>query len=309
MAKFLTGIRLVLLSAATTLVLSAEETAPSLGLDYSITTGGSGELVWEIKDADGKIRDLSDDEKRRLLREKYFPEALAGAEAGKAPEVWIVGFFYLDGTVTEKDPGKAEEAFRRGLELGRPDGLLYLADHFYKEGMDKERAPEDRSRDFDHSGALTTELLEAGYEGAASLAISLASVHMFAWYGAEKDLDKAEKIHDNKYNYDRVNYINGRTKIDIICPDHGVFSQTPNAHLRGQGCPVCGKEKQSNSRRLTTQDFIERSKGVHGYTYDYSESIYEKENIPTEEPNVTAPDEWSPDFNLTIFGENIYDRK
>jgi len=37
--------------------------------------------------------------------------------------------------------------------------------------------------------------------------------------------------------------------------------------------------------------------------------LYEKENIPTEEPNVTAPDEWSPEFNLTIFGENIYDRK
>jgi membrane protease YdiL (CAAX protease family)/tetratricopeptide (TPR) repeat protein len=197
MAKLLTGIRLFLLFAATSLVLSAEEANPSLGLEYSITTSESGELVWEIKDAGGNVRDLSEDEKNRLLREKYFPEALAAAGAGKAPEVWIVGFFYLDGVATEKDLGKAEEAFRRGLELGRPDGLLYLADYFYKEGMIREREREEKSRDFDYAEALTAELLEAGHKEAASFAISLASVHMFAWYGAEKDLDKAETILDS----------------------------------------------------------------------------------------------------------------
>jgi len=197
MGKILTGIRLaLLLLAAPAFTLRAEEAPDSLGLEYSITANEDGELAWEIKDAAGEIRDLSADEKVRLLRENYFPEAQAGAEAGKAPYVWIIGFFYLDGTVTEKDLGKAEGAFRRGLDLGRPDGLIYLADFYYKEGMRKERDAAARARDFDHAGALTVAVLEAGHEGAASLAISLASVHLFAWYGAEKDLVKAEVILD-----------------------------------------------------------------------------------------------------------------
>jgi membrane protease YdiL (CAAX protease family) len=196
MGKILTGLRLALLLAGPAFTLPAEETSGALGLEYSITANEEGRLVWDIKDAAGEIRDLSDDEKVRLLREKYYPEARVRAEAGKAPEVWTVGFFYLDGTVTDKDFGKAEEAFRRGLDLGRPDGLLYLADFFYKEGMRKDRGKEERVSDFEHSGAITTELLEAGYEEAASLAISLASVHLFAWYGAEKDPVKAGAILD-----------------------------------------------------------------------------------------------------------------
>lgn len=194
MAKLFTGIRLALLLAAPVFTVRAEAAADSLGLEYSITANQSGDLVWEIKDAEGKNRDLSAAEKVRLLREKYFPEARAQAEAGKAPEVWLVGFFYLDGTVTEMNLGKAEEAFRRGLKLGRPDGLLYLADYYYREGMRKERDSGEKARDFDHAGVLTVAMLEAGYEEAASLAISLASVHLFGWYDAEKDLGKGEEI-------------------------------------------------------------------------------------------------------------------
>lgn len=193
MGKLLSGIRLVLLLAASALPLHGEEAAGSLGLGYSITTNGDGELVWEIKEGEGENRDLSEAEKIRLLREKYFPEARAKAEAGKAPEVWLVGFFYLDARVTEKDLVKAEKAFRRGLELGRPDGLLYLADYYYREGMGT-RDPAQKARDFDHAGTLTMAMLEAGHEEAASLAIPLASVHLFAWYDADKDLEKGEGI-------------------------------------------------------------------------------------------------------------------
>jgi len=54
-------------------------------------------------------------------------------------------------------------------------------------------------------------------------------------------IDAAKKIHTNRYNYDIVNYINNKTKVIITCPEHGMFNQTPGAHLAGKGCPECGK--------------------------------------------------------------------
>lgn len=93
-------------------------------------------------------------------------------------------------------------------------------------------------------------------------------------------IDQSEKIHDNKYDYSKVNYVNNRTKVNIICPEHGVFPQTPGAHLRGQGCPICGREKSDLSRRLTTDEFIKRAKEVHGNEFDYSESTYSTESTP-----------------------------
>lgn len=53
-------------------------------------------------------------------------------------------------------------------------------------------------------------------------------------------LKKAAEVHGDKYSYSDVNYINTKTKISIKCPDHGFFEQTPNRHLDGRGCPVCG---------------------------------------------------------------------
>lgn len=47
------------------------------------------------------------------------------------------------------------------------------------------------------------------------------------------------KVHGNVYDYSMVQYKNAYTKVRIICKDHGVFLQTPNAHSRGQGCPKC----------------------------------------------------------------------
>lgn len=54
---------------------------------------------------------------------------------------------------------------------------------------------------------------------------------------------KAKKIHNEKYNYDLVVYENCRTKVIIICPIHGEFEQTPNAHIYAcSGCEKCARE-------------------------------------------------------------------
>ena len=60
----------------------------------------------------------------------------------------------------------------------------------------------------------------------------------------EKFIEKSNKVHtDNKYDYSKVVYGKNNTeKVIIICPIHGEFLQTPNGHLNGRGCPMCGNE-------------------------------------------------------------------
>mgnify|MGYP003610284029 FL=1 len=62
--------------------------------------------------------------------------------------------------------------------------------------------------------------------------------------------------HGDKYDYSKVEYINNKTKVTIICKTHGDFLQTTLNHLQGQGCPQCGKE--SHWRR---SDYIKKAKG------------------------------------------------
>ena len=57
----------------------------------------------------------------------------------------------------------------------------------------------------------------------------------------EKFIKKSMNVHGNKYNYTLVNYINNISKVVIICPTHGEFTQSPSKHMSGQGCPECGR--------------------------------------------------------------------
>jgi hypothetical protein len=79
----------------------------------------------------------------------------------------------------------------------------------------------------------------------------------------------ANKIHKNTFDYSKVNYVNNKTPITIICKVHGKFSQTPSRHLNAiYGCPTCGVTK-------TTYKFIKDAIKKHGLLYDYSKSIYQ----------------------------------
>jgi len=55
-------------------------------------------------------------------------------------------------------------------------------------------------------------------------------------------IDKSNDIHKNRYVYDYVVYTTSKTKVQIICPDHGPFMQRPTQHMRGEGCPECGRQ-------------------------------------------------------------------
>ena len=80
---------------------------------------------------------------------------------------------------------------------------------------------------------------------------------------------KSNEIHKFKYDYSKVEYVNNKTKVCIVCPIHGEFWQTPHAHIHGQGCPACG-----GTKKLTTKTFILRAREIHGWKYDYSKVEY-----------------------------------
>jgi len=93
-------------------------------------------------------------------------------------------------------------------------------------------------------------------------------------------VERARKIHGNKYDYSKVNYIKSNCKTTIICKECGQeFEQTPNKHLQGKGCPYCANKNHVKRlaaiNRSSKEEFIEKARKVHGNKYDYSKIEYE----------------------------------
>jgi flagellar biosynthesis/type III secretory pathway chaperone len=67
----------------------------------------------------------------------------------------------------------------------------------------------------------------------------------------EQFIEKAKRVHGNRYDYSKLEYIDARTKVIIICKEHGEFKQKPVSHLRNHHCDFCAKEnrKQTNIER------------------------------------------------------------
>lgn len=60
----------------------------------------------------------------------------------------------------------------------------------------------------------------------------------------EDFIEKATKIQGDLYDYSQVDYQGSKIKVKIFCKKHEkYFLQTPNAHLRGSGCPICKTSK------------------------------------------------------------------
>lgn len=83
-------------------------------------------------------------------------------------------------------------------------------------------------------------------------------------------IEKAKKIHGDKYNYEHTVYKNSRTKVKIVCKIHGEFEQRSFDHLKGRGCIYCANDKLRCSKDL----FLEKAKKIHGKLYSYDEVIY-----------------------------------
>lgn len=110
----------------------------------------------------------------------------------------------------------------------------------------------------------------------------LPTGHSIGGYGCEKcgrdtlkiDITEvilvAKRIHNNKYSYNKICYINSATPVTITCRIHGDFDQLLNMHTRGHGCKKCYYE----SLMLSNEVFISKALAVHGDKYGYSECNY-----------------------------------
>ena len=89
-------------------------------------------------------------------------------------------------------------------------------------------------------------------------------------------INEARKVHGDKYDYSLIlDYKNDREKYPIVCPEHGIFYQAMNNHIKAkQGCPICGRIKCDGKRKLSFEDFVERANFIHENKYTYNESSY-----------------------------------
>jgi hypothetical protein len=88
----------------------------------------------------------------------------------------------------------------------------------------------------------------------------------------------AKKVHGDVYDYSKSQYVDSKTKLEIICKLHGSFWQSPNTHTQGRGCKKCGTalaiKKGVGPKKKTTEEFILDARKKHGDTYDYSKVDY-----------------------------------
>lgn len=77
---------------------------------------------------------------------------------------------------------------------------------------------------------------------------------------------RANKVHNFKFDYKLVRYVNGRSAVSIVCPVHGVFSQRAGQHSFGKGCYEC--------RNYDTLSWVAEALKIHGNKYTYSKVKY-----------------------------------
>ena len=89
-----------------------------------------------------------------------------------------------------------------------------------------------------------------------------------------KVIERFRVIHGDLYDYSLFEYVGMHIKSRIICRLHGVFEQAPHSHLKGQGCPVCGRLRRIGKMYDSRERFIEKARNRHGDRYDYSKVVY-----------------------------------
>jgi hypothetical protein len=99
----------------------------------------------------------------------------------------------------------------------------------------------------------------------------------------ESFIEKAKQKHGDKYDYSK-SVMNGMMRHIIIgCKLHGDFNQSPTNHLNTSGCNKCAIASRPHVRSQAartdinkskiTEEFIVKSKEIHGDMYDYSKVI------------------------------------
>lgn len=91
----------------------------------------------------------------------------------------------------------------------------------------------------------------------------------------EKFINKAKEIHkDRNYDYSKVVFVKRNVPVEIICPTHGSFFQSPHGHLIGQKCPQCAKIESDQKQRFSEDELFKMVREKHGDKYEYDFSNY-----------------------------------
>lgn len=103
----------------------------------------------------------------------------------------------------------------------------------------------------------------------------------------EEWVNICNEIHKNKYDYSNSEYLNVNSKVSIICPTHGEFTQIARTHKNGSGCKKCNKSIGENiiSEILT-------SKNINYSEQESFDGLKFKSNLYF--------DFYLPDYNLCI---------
>lgn len=94
---------------------------------------------------------------------------------------------------------------------------------------------------------------------------------------AEEFIKRAREIHGDLYGYDRVEYVNSQSKVEIFCKKHNeYFKQIPSTHMRGYNCFKCSREAAAKSMRKDIETFIKEADEKHSSRYTYEFAEYKK---------------------------------
>jgi hypothetical protein len=87
-------------------------------------------------------------------------------------------------------------------------------------------------------------------------------------------IEISQQIHENKYSYDLVDYVNTSIDVIITCKKHGSFPQRPSSHLSGAGCKKCSDQITHDNQRKSKEQFIFEVYQLYGNSIDCSNSNY-----------------------------------
>lgn len=91
----------------------------------------------------------------------------------------------------------------------------------------------------------------------------------------EEFIRRAKRVHGEKFDYSKTNYVSQMTPVTFVCKECGKeITTTPANHLRGSGCRHCADVHRWDGRRITTEQFIQKAREIHGDTYDYNHFVY-----------------------------------
>lgn len=97
----------------------------------------------------------------------------------------------------------------------------------------------------------------------------------------ETFVEKANKIHKNKYDYSKVYFESLNDIITIKCDEHGEFQQRVSVHINDEcGCKECGLKYRTHPSKKSSEQFIQEAREIHGDRYDYSKVEYKNANTP-----------------------------